>query len=82
MSYLCKAASIPSSEVTKIAVPYRGRNIYVAGVRQFEETWNTTVINDTDFKIRRAMESWVMPSTHTKVTSVKPTSTITALTSR
>lgn len=58
MSYLCKAASIPSSEVTKIAVPYRGRNIYVAGVRQFEETWNTTVINDTDFKIRRAMESW------------------------
>jgi len=58
ISYLCKAASIPSSEVTKIAVPYRGRNIYVAGVRQFEETWNTTVINDTDFIIRRAMEAW------------------------
>jgi len=58
MTYLCKAASIPLSEVTKIAVPYRGRNIYVAGVRQFEETWNTTVINDTDFLIRRAMEAW------------------------
>jgi len=58
ITYLCKAASIPSSEVTKIAVPYRGRNIYVAGVRQFEETWNTTVINDTDFIIRRAMEAW------------------------
>jgi hypothetical protein len=58
ITYLCKAASLPMSEVTKIAVPYRGRNIYVAGVRQFEETWNTTVINDTDFKVRRAMEAW------------------------
>lgn len=58
MTYLCKAATIPMSEVTKIAVPYRGRNVYVAGVRQFEETWNTTVINDTDFVIRRAMEAW------------------------
>jgi hypothetical protein len=58
IKFLCKSASIPMSEVTKIAVPYRGRNIYVAGVRQFEETWNTTVINDTDFIIRRAMEAW------------------------
>jgi hypothetical protein len=58
MKFLCKSASIPMSEVTKIAVPYRGRNIYVAGVRQFEETWNTTVINDTDFIVRRAMEAW------------------------
>lgn len=56
--FLCKSASLPMSEVTKIAVPYRGRSIYVAGVRQFEETWNTTVINDTDFAIRRYMEKW------------------------
>lgn len=58
MTYLCKSASLPASEVTKIAVPYRGRNIYVAGVRQFEESWSTTVINDTNFTIRRAMEAW------------------------
>jgi len=56
--FLCKSASLPMSEVTKIAVPYRGRSIYFAGVRQFEETWNTTVINDTDFQIRRLMEQW------------------------
>jgi len=69
LTYLCKAASLPVSEVTKIAVPYRGRNIYVAGVRQFEETWNTTVLNDVDFVTRRGLENW-MNQIHTHETNI------------
>ena len=34
------------------------RNLYVAGDREFE-AWETTVINDTDFNIRNAIERWL-----------------------
>ena len=56
--FLCKAASLPGQTVTEIAVPFRGRNLYVAGDREFE-TWDSTFINDTDFAIRNAVESWL-----------------------
>ena len=49
-SFLCKAASLPGQTITEIAVPFRGRNLYIAGDREFE-TWTTTIINDTDFGI-------------------------------
>jgi len=42
----------------EIAVPFRGRNIYIAGERDTFETWTTTFYNDTDFMIRNAMERW------------------------
>ena len=51
-SFLCKATSLPGQELTEIAVPFRGRNLYVAGEREFAE-WTTMVFNDTDFAIRR-----------------------------
>ena len=54
-SFLCKATSLPGQELTEIAVPFRGRNLYVAGEREFAE-WTTMVFNDTDFAIRREME--------------------------
>ena len=41
-----------------VAVPFRGRNIYIAGDRPEFETWTTTFYNDTDFMIRNAMERW------------------------
>ena len=56
--FLCKAASLPGQTVTEIPVPFRGRNLYVAGDREFE-TWDSTFINDTDFAIRNAVESWL-----------------------
>ena len=56
--FLCKAASLPGQTVTEIAVPFRGRNLYLAGDREFE-TWDSTFINDTDFAIRNAVESWL-----------------------
>ena len=58
-STLCKAASMPGSKVTSIDVPFRGRSIRVPGVREFDETWTTTVFNDTDFAFRRMIEEWM-----------------------
>ena len=42
----------------EVPVPFRGRQLYIAGDRTFE-TWTTTIMNDTDFLIRNAMERWM-----------------------
>jgi len=55
---LCKASSLPASNIGSIDVPYRGRTFKVAGDRTFDP-WSITVINDEDFKIRKAMETWM-----------------------
>lgn len=57
-SFLCEAASLPASIMTPIEVPFRGRQLKIAGDRTFE-SWTVTIINDTDFKIRNAMERWM-----------------------
>ena len=57
-SFLVTASNLPAQTVAEIAIPFRGRSIYIAGDRSFEETWTTTFINDTDFMIRNAMERW------------------------
>ena len=57
-SFLCKAAALPGQTITEIPVPFRGRNLYVAGDREFD-TWDTTIINDTDFDIRNEVEAWM-----------------------
>ena len=55
---LCKATNLPASNVGNIDVPFRGRVFKVAGDRTFD-TWQITVINDTDFVIRTFMENWM-----------------------
>ena len=57
-SYLVTAANLPAMTLTPIAIPFRGRSIYVAGDREFATEWTTTFLNDTDFMIRTAMEKW------------------------
>ena len=57
-SFLVKASNLPASELGEIAIPFRGRNIYVTGDRPAPTTWSTTFYNDTDFMIRNAMELW------------------------
>ena len=56
--FMVKASSIPASTLSTIEVPYFGRKIKIAGNRTFAE-WSVTVINDEDFLIRNAMESWM-----------------------
>jgi len=57
-SFLCEAAQLPGSNVGLITVPFRGRQLKMAGDRTFD-TWSPTIINDTDFKVRNAMERWM-----------------------
>ena len=57
-SFLCTAAQLPAFTLGEVAVPFRGRNIYVAGDRPEFQEWTTTFLNDSDFMIRNAMERW------------------------
>ena len=56
--YMCKASSLPASNIAAIDIPFRGRIFKVAGDRTIE-TWSVTVINDEDFKLRNAFEEWM-----------------------
>ena len=57
LAFLCRATSIPAMTIANINVPFRGRNIKIAGDRTFAD-WSITVINDTNFKLRNAFERW------------------------
>ena len=57
-SFLVTASQLPASTLGEIAVPFRGRTIFVSGDRPAPETWTVTFMNDTDFMIRNAMELW------------------------
>ena len=57
-SFMCKAAQLPASIMGIIEIPFRGRQLKIAGDRTFE-TWSPTIINDTDFKVRDSMERWM-----------------------
>ena len=56
--FLVKGAALPASVVTPINIPFRGRNLKIAGDRTFD-VWTVTVINDTDFAIRGSFERWM-----------------------
>ena len=57
-SFLCEAAQLPGSTMGLITIPFRGRQLKIAGDRNFEP-WTVTVINDTDFTVRDSMERWM-----------------------
>ena len=56
--FLIKTAALPASTIGPVTVPFRGRILKIAGDRTFE-SWTVTVINDTDFAIRSALENWI-----------------------
>ena len=57
-AFLIKAAQLPASVIAPITVPFRGRQLQLAGDRSFEP-WGVTIINDTDFQLRNAFERWM-----------------------
>ena len=57
-SFLVRASNLPAQTLGEIAITFRGRQIYIAGDRSFEDAWTVTFMNDTDFMIRNAMERW------------------------
>ena len=56
--FLCTGASLPASTIGTVSVPFRGRNINLAGNRTFGNL-ELSVLNDTDFGLRDAFESWM-----------------------
>ena len=56
--FLVKGAALPASIITPISVPFRGRQLKIAGDRTFD-VWTVTVLNDTDFAIRSSFERWM-----------------------
>ena len=57
-SFLCKGAQLPSSVIAAITIPFRGRQLQIAGDRTFEPL-TLTVINDVEFSVRNAFERWM-----------------------
>ncbi len=57
-SFLCETAQLPGSNMGTIIVPFRGRQLKMAGDRTFAE-WTVSIINDTDFAVRNSLERWM-----------------------
>jgi hypothetical protein len=57
-TFMVKTAALPGSTIGMVTVPYFGREVKVAGNRTFAD-WSVTVINDEDFVLRNAFESWI-----------------------
>ena len=57
MEFMARSAQIPALTIGEIAVPYRGRQIFVPGDRTYD-AWTLTVFNDTGFSIRSRLEGW------------------------
>ena len=64
VGFLCKAASLPASNIAAIEVPFRGRKIKLPGEREYAE-WSLTFLSDGDFEIRNAFEKWMDDLNHT-----------------
>ena len=58
LSFTCKGAQLPGSVIAQIDVPFRGRQLKVAGDRTFEN-WTITAFNEDAQDVRSAFESWM-----------------------
>ena len=58
VSYMCKSAALPASNIGVIEVPFRGRTVKIAGDRTFDN-WSATFINDKEMKCRAYFEQWL-----------------------
>lgn len=57
IQFLARAASIPAVKIGVAEAPFQGRKLKLAGDRTFD-SWQITVINDTNFALRNAFEKW------------------------
>jgi len=74
LTFLCKTASIPGGTIEPVELSYFGRIVKFAGQKTFED-WETTVINDEDFAVRRFIEVWqekIMGNATNRSTVVSP----------
>ena len=57
-SFMVKGAGLPASVIANIDVPFRGRQLKIAGDRTFEP-WTITIINDSEMRVRNSFETWM-----------------------
>ena len=57
-SFMCKGAQLPASTIGQIDIPFRGRQLKIAGDRTFEN-WSITILNDAKMEVRNAFERWM-----------------------
>ena len=58
VTYMCKSAALPATNVGTVELPFRGRVIKVPGDRTYE-TWTATFYMDDTFALRGAYEKWI-----------------------
>ena len=58
LAFLCHTTSLPAHAIGDVTVDFRGRTLHMAGDRSFA-SWSTTIYNDTDYKVYRAVERWM-----------------------
>jgi hypothetical protein len=58
MQFLCNAANLPGFKTNKITIKYFGREVFYSGDRTYGDL-KVTIINDENFRVRRALESWM-----------------------
>ncbi len=58
VTYMCKSAALPATNVGTVELPFRGRVIKVPGDRTYE-TWTGTFYVDDAFALRSAYEKWI-----------------------
>jgi hypothetical protein len=56
-SFTIQSASLPAWNVGTIQIPFMGRRLPSPGDREFQP-WSVEVINDEDFLVRNAFETW------------------------
>jgi len=68
-TFMAKTAQLPGSTINSFPLYYFGRELKFAGNRTFTD-WTLQIINDEDFLIRNALESW-MNSINSHVSNVR-----------
>ena len=58
VTYMCKSAALPATNVGTVELPFRGRVVKVPGDRTYE-TRTATFYNDDSFALRSAYEKWI-----------------------
>jgi len=56
-TFTCEASEIPAATIGVVPVSYFGRQIKLAGDRDYGD-WSVTIINDEDFSVRNMFEAW------------------------
>jgi len=76
ITFMAKTSQLPGSTIGTVPLTYFGREVKFVGNRTFAD-WTLTIINDEDFLVRNAIESW-MNSLNSNAGNVRDTNAVNA----